>query len=70
MEEDEKSAVIGGDWYYVASTNRLESIGPGDNARIIEDKTTLMNNGYSSLKLATKFHESEHGRVGTTKCGS
>ena len=29
MEEDEKSAVIGGDWYYVASTNRLESIGPG-----------------------------------------
>jgi hypothetical protein len=29
MEEDEKSAVIGGDWYYVASTNWLESIGPG-----------------------------------------
>lgn len=24
-----KAQVIGGDWYYVASTNRLESIGAG-----------------------------------------
>lgn len=65
MEEDEKSAVIGGDWYYVASTNRLESIGTGDNARIIEDKTTLMNNGYSSLSLqqnSTSLNTAESGQ--------
>lgn len=51
MEEDEKSAVIGGDWYYVASSNRFESIGAGDNVRIIEDEMTLTNNRYSSLGL-------------------
>lgn len=65
MEENEKSAVIGGDWYYVASTNRLESTGAGDNARIIEDETTLMNNRYSSLSLrqnSTSLNTAESGQ--------